>query len=76
MESAANRICHNSFAASLAKFKQLGKVPVNVIPEQFDDGSGNGRSPSGTSLSEFVQWAHQKNVHQNQTVTTAAPVLS
>ena len=30
-----------SFATSLAKFIELGTVPLNVIPEQFNDVSGN-----------------------------------
>ena len=31
---------YQSFAARLAKCKELSKVPFNVVPEQFDDGSG------------------------------------
>ena len=31
---------YQSFATNLLKFKELGKVPLNVVPEQLDDGSG------------------------------------
>ena len=31
---------YQSFASSLAKFKDLGNIPLNVCPNQFDDGSG------------------------------------
>ena len=36
---------YHSFASSLAKFKELQKVPLNVIPEQFDFGSGTRHTP-------------------------------
>ena len=35
------KIKEQSYATSCSKFKELGKVPLNVIPEQFDDWPGN-----------------------------------
>ena len=54
---------YQSFASRLAKFKELHKVPLNVIPVQIDDGSGT------TSL---VGISTAKKVYQNQTVTIAS----
>ena len=31
---------YQSFASNLAKFKDLGNIPLNVCPNQFDDGPG------------------------------------
>ena len=39
-KSEAKGTSYQSFAARLAKCKELSKVPFNVVPEQFDDGSG------------------------------------
>jgi len=39
-KSEAKGTSYQSFATNLGKFKELGKVPLNVVPEQFDDGSG------------------------------------
>ena len=33
-------MCDNEDFIIIAKFKQLGKVPLNIVPDQFNDGYG------------------------------------